>query len=50
MKRDPDAIYTSRELTFSNLSKPVHSSIISSYLQEDKVNEGIDLKFDINLE
>ncbi|GBB97339.1 hypothetical protein RclHR1_02970014 [Rhizophagus clarus] len=39
-EKDPDAIYTSREFTFSNLSKPVNSSsIISSYLQEDKTNE-----------
>ncbi|UZO26765.1 uncharacterized protein OCT59_018978 [Rhizophagus irregularis] len=38
-EKDPDAIYTSRELTFSNLSKPVNSSIISLYLQEEKVDE-----------
>ncbi|GES72878.1 kinase-like domain-containing protein [Rhizophagus clarus] len=38
-EKDPDAIYTSRELTFSNLLKPVNSSVISSYLQEDKTNE-----------
>ncbi|GES72879.1 kinase-like domain-containing protein [Rhizophagus clarus] len=37
-EKDPDAFYTSRELTFSNLSKPVNSSIISSYLQ-DETNE-----------
>ncbi|EXX55926.1 Cdc15p [Rhizophagus irregularis DAOM 197198w] len=38
-EKDPDAIYPSRELTFNNLSKPINSSIISSYLQEDKINE-----------
>jgi serine/threonine protein kinase len=29
-KKDPDAVYTSRIFTFSNLSKPVNSSIITS--------------------
>ncbi|CAB4494514.1 unnamed protein product [Rhizophagus irregularis] len=38
-EKDPDAIYTSREFIFSKLSRPVNSSIISSYLQEEKVDE-----------
>src|ERR1051325_4368348 len=38
-EKDPDAVYTSRVFTFSNLPKPVNSSIITSYL-----NEGIVLK------
>ena len=32
-KKDPDAIYTSRAFTFSNLPKPVNSSNITSYLE-----------------
>ncbi|POG73972.1 kinase-like domain-containing protein [Rhizophagus irregularis DAOM 181602=DAOM 197198] len=48
-EKDPDAIYTSREFIFSKLSRPVNSSIISSYLQEEKVDEGIDLLFAMNL-
>ena len=37
--KDPDAIYTSRVFTFSNLPKPTNSSVITiSYLSED--NEG----------
>ncbi|UZO25576.1 uncharacterized protein OCT59_017841 [Rhizophagus irregularis] len=38
-KKDPDAVYTSRVFTFDNLTKPVNSSIISSYLNDDKNNE-----------
>ncbi len=38
-KKDPDAIYTSRAFTFSNLTKPINSSIITSYLEEEN-NEG----------
>ena len=35
-KKDPDAVYTSRAFTFSNLTKPVNSSIITSqFLTED---------------
>ncbi|CAB5321321.1 unnamed protein product [Rhizophagus irregularis] len=34
-EKDPDAIYTSRIFTFSNLPKPVNSSTITSYLDED---------------
>ncbi|CAB5322751.1 unnamed protein product [Rhizophagus irregularis] len=32
---NPDAIYTSRVFTYSNLPKPINSSIITSYLDED---------------
>jgi serine/threonine protein kinase len=39
--KDPGAIYTSRLLTFNNLTKPVNSSYITSYFDEDN-NEGID--------
>ena len=38
-KKNSDAIYTSRAFTFSNLTKPINSSIITSY-----INEGIILK------
>ena len=38
-KKDPDAIYTSRAFTFSNLTKPINSPIITSYLNEEN-NEG----------
>ncbi|RGB42190.1 hypothetical protein C1646_683778 [Rhizophagus diaphanus] len=38
-KKDPDAVYTSRVFTFNNLTKPVNSSIISSYLDDDENNE-----------
>src|ERR1043165_2626083 len=39
--RDPDAIYTSRVFTFSNLTRPVNSSIITStYLNDKENNEG----------
>jgi serine/threonine protein kinase len=40
-KKDPNAIYTSRLFTFNNLTKPVNSSIITSYLDEEENNEGI---------
>jgi serine/threonine protein kinase len=44
-EKNPDAIYTSRVFTFSNLPKPVNSSIITSYLNEEEVdNKGIILK------
>ena len=43
-EKDPDAIYTSRLFTFKNLSKPINSSIITSYL-DDENNEGIILLF-----
>ncbi|UZO13214.1 uncharacterized protein OCT59_004718 [Rhizophagus irregularis] len=34
-EKNPDAIYTSRLFTFNNLSKPINSSIITSYLNEE---------------
>ncbi len=37
-KKDPDAIYTSRVFTFNNLTKPINSSIITSYLNEEEEN------------
>ena len=44
-KKDPDAIYTSRVFTFSNLEKPINSSIITSYLnEEEENNKGIVFK------
>jgi serine/threonine protein kinase len=41
-KKDPDAIYTSRLFTFNNLTKPVNSPVITSYLDKKVYNEGID--------
>ena len=38
-EKDPDAVYTSRIFTF-NLPKPVNSSIITSYLDEEENNKG----------
>src|SRR5688572_26628848 len=35
-KKNPDAVYTSRAFTFSNLSKPVNSSFMNSYLKKDE--------------
>ena len=41
--KDPDAVYTSRLFTFSDLPKPVNSSIITtSYLDQEEDNEGIE--------
>jgi serine/threonine protein kinase len=40
-KKDPNAIYTSRLFTFNNLTKPVNSSIITLYLDEEENNEDI---------
>ena len=40
-EKDPDAIYTSRLFTFSNLTKPINSSIITSYLNDEENNKGI---------
>ena len=39
-EKNPDAIYTSRVFTFSNLSKPINSSIATSYLNNDENNKG----------
>ncbi|UZO25572.1 uncharacterized protein OCT59_017837 [Rhizophagus irregularis] len=38
-KKNSDAIYTSRLFSFNNLTKPVNSSIITSYLDDDENNE-----------
>ena len=40
-EKDPDAVYTSRAFTFSNLPKPVNSSAITTYLNDEENNEGI---------
>ena len=40
-EKDPDAVYTSRVFTFNNLPKPVNSSIITSYLNEEENNKGM---------
>ncbi|CAB4432004.1 unnamed protein product [Rhizophagus irregularis] len=34
-EKNPDAIYTSRLFIFNNLSKPINSPIITSYLNEE---------------
>ena len=39
-EKDPDAVYISRVFTFNNLPKPVNSSAINSYLEENINNEG----------
>ncbi|CAG8516400.1 725_t:CDS:2 [Funneliformis mosseae] len=38
-KTNPDAIYTSRAFTFKNLTKPINSSLNTSYLEKDENNE-----------
>ncbi|CAB4427853.1 unnamed protein product [Rhizophagus irregularis] len=38
-EKNPDAIYTSRLFTFSNLTKPVNSSIITDYLNDEESNK-----------
>ncbi|CAG8651954.1 4918_t:CDS:2, partial [Funneliformis mosseae] len=38
-KTNPDAIYTSRAYSFKNLTKPINSSLITSYLEKDENNE-----------
>jgi serine/threonine protein kinase len=43
-EKNPDAIYTSRLLTFNNLTKAVNSSLITSYLDDEENNEGIIFK------
>ncbi|GBC21815.2 kinase-like domain-containing protein [Rhizophagus irregularis DAOM 181602=DAOM 197198] len=37
-EKNPDAIYTSRIFTFNNLPKPVNSSIITSYINDEENN------------
>ncbi|CAB4430526.1 unnamed protein product [Rhizophagus irregularis] len=55
-EKSPDAIYTSRLFTFNNLAKPVNSSLITSYLDDEENNKGtmfdsqLQLKDDINNE
>jgi serine/threonine protein kinase len=39
-KKEPNAIYTSRLFTFNDLAKPVNSSIITSYLDDEESNKG----------
>ena len=34
-KKNSDAIYTSRLFTFNNLTKPINSPMITSYLDEE---------------
>src|SRR5581483_12508022 len=47
--KNPDAIYTSRVFTFSNLTRPVNSSIITStYLNDEDNNEGMRLRLSNN--
>ena len=43
-EKNPDAIYTSRVFKFSNLPKPINSSIITSYLTDEENNKGIVFK------
>ncbi|CAB4435072.1 unnamed protein product [Rhizophagus irregularis] len=38
-EKNPDAIYTSRLFTFSNLTKPVNSSIFTGYLNDEENNK-----------
>ncbi|CAB4430525.1 unnamed protein product [Rhizophagus irregularis] len=52
---NPEAIYTSRVFKFSNLTKPVNSSIITSYLDEEnnedcKVSKLFDLEVSSSLQ
>uniref|UniRef100_U9T1M7 Uncharacterized protein n=1 Tax=Rhizophagus irregularis (strain DAOM 181602 / DAOM 197198 / MUCL 43194) TaxID=747089 RepID=U9T1M7_RHIID len=41
-EKNSDAIYTSRVFTFSNLSKPINSSIITSLYLNDEENNNDD--------
>ena len=43
-EKNPDAVYTSRVFTFNNLSKPINSTIIASYIDEES-SEGSVFKF-----
>ncbi|CAB4399754.1 unnamed protein product [Rhizophagus irregularis] len=38
-EKNPEAIYTSRLFTFSNLTKPVNSSTITNYLNDEENNK-----------
>ncbi|GBB89031.1 hypothetical protein RclHR1_01570003 [Rhizophagus clarus] len=49
-EKNPDAIYTSGVFTFDNLSNPVNSSIITSYLDEEDNKDCQDSKlFDLEI-
>jgi serine/threonine protein kinase len=43
-EKNLDAIYSSKLFTFNNLTKPVNSPLITSYLDEEENNEGIIFK------
>ncbi|GBC40207.2 kinase-like domain-containing protein [Rhizophagus irregularis DAOM 181602=DAOM 197198] len=49
-EKKPDAIYTSRAFTFSNLSKPINSSFIATTYLNEEDNEGCQDSQLINLE
>ncbi|CAB5361058.1 unnamed protein product [Rhizophagus irregularis] len=38
-EKSPDAIYTSRLFTFNNLTKPINSSLITSYFDDEENNK-----------
>ena len=41
-EKDSEAIYTSRAFTFNNsLTKPINSSIITSYINDEENSKGI---------
>ncbi|EXX53030.1 Cdc15p [Rhizophagus irregularis DAOM 197198w] len=50
-EKNPDAIYTSRLFTFNNLTKPINSSLITSYLDDEENNKGImyDIMFNLTI-
>ncbi|CAB4493951.1 unnamed protein product [Rhizophagus irregularis] len=49
-EKNPDAIYTSRIFTFSNLPKPINSSIFTSYLDDEDNKDRQDSKlFDLEV-
>ena len=43
-EKNPDAVYTSRLFAFNNLSKPINSTIIASYIDEES-SEGSVFKY-----
>ncbi|EXX76743.1 polo kinase CDC5 [Rhizophagus irregularis DAOM 197198w] len=47
-EKNPDAIYTSRLFSFNNLSKPINSPIITSYLNEEDNKGSIFTSYIIN--
>jgi len=48
-KMDPEAVYKSRAFTFSNLPKPINSSLITSYIQKEDNNQGNIIIFIYNI-